>query len=116
MKNYDPKVIDVLKCCLARDPSKRSSITKLLEHPYLKGEKKKGLGLDQLLSEFQIMSPNSQANFRHILKNGGLPPSYPNSVPNCLKQNSAKCFENHGQFGQNDFQIRPQFSHFFSKF
>ena len=38
------------------------------------------------------------------------------SVPNCLKQNSAKFFEYHGQFGQNNFQIRPQFSHFFSKF
>ena len=38
------------------------------------------------------------------------------SVPNCLKQDSAKFFENHGQFGQNYFQIWPQFSHFFSKF
>jgi len=35
LENHDPLVVDVLKKCLVRDPSKRASIEELLRHPYL---------------------------------------------------------------------------------
>ena len=34
--NHDPLVLDVLKQCLVRDPTQRSSIEDLLKHPYLR--------------------------------------------------------------------------------
>ena len=71
------KVVDVLKRCLERNSSKRASISELRNHPYLKGEKKKKLGHDQLVSLFQNLTPNTQARFMHSINPGmGAPPSY----------------------------------------
>ncbi len=36
LENHDPLVLDVLKKCLVRDPTKRASIEELLQHPYLR--------------------------------------------------------------------------------
>ena len=36
LENHDPMVLDVLKQCLVRDPTRRSSIGDLLKHPYLR--------------------------------------------------------------------------------
>ena len=34
---HDPLLLDVIQCCLVRDPARRPSIADMLEHPYVVG-------------------------------------------------------------------------------
>jgi len=62
LQNHDVQVVDVLKKCLQRDPSKRASIEDLLDHPYLKKSAPKSgpKHLDSLLSSISCLTPNSR--------------------------------------------------------
>ena len=41
MENLDPELLDTMKRCLEKDPSKRATIEELLMHPYLQPQHKK---------------------------------------------------------------------------
>ena len=66
-ENHDPLVIDVIKRCLVRDPSKRASVEDLLNHPYLRGQESKSSGASGLGQNFadiwsavSNLTPNSK--------------------------------------------------------